>query len=341
MAYTNVTDTTYSWFCPSYKTKNTKTELNHIISSAKIAEQYGFSSILTPADSNCLDPWTISTYILQNTKNIKPIVALRTGFMEPVYACRMIATILKVYGPRLDINIVTGSAKKELLKEGGYLAHQDRYKRTSEFIHIFTNLLKGNDNLTFTGDYYYCENAHLYPEVESDSLPVVYLAGSSDNAISICEKYKLDYLFFADTLINTKNRLSKLTTVKSKTMRVNIIVRSSKEEAIKAAINNSEIKVNGKRLASLINKTTESIGQKRIAQMVMESDLHDDCLWTGGVGGQTGSVPTLVGTADEIKKSLEAYKKVGVNHFIVSSIQSIDEIKRIGKQIIQSKVSVG
>ncbi|USK44100.1 LLM class flavin-dependent oxidoreductase [Cytobacillus oceanisediminis] len=330
-------DTQYTWFCPSYKTKNTETEIDNIIESAKVAEEYGFSSILTPADSNCLDPWSISTYILQNSKTIKPIVALRTGYIEPVYASRMIATIIKIYGPRLDINIVTGSAKKELSKEGNYLVHHDRYKRTDEFLFILTNLLRGYNNLSFSGDYYNCDNAHLYPQVEFENLPRIYLAGSSDNAMRICQNYELDYLFFADTLANTKDRLSKVNSnyVKSKTMRVNIIVRDSKEEAINAAKSNRDIKVEGKRLANLINMTTESIGQKRIAEMVMESDLHDECLWTGFVGGQTGSVPTLVGTAEDIKKSLEAYKKIGVNHFIVSSIQNTEEIQNIGEKIIQ------
>lgn len=333
---TYISDTQYTWFCPSYRTKNTESEIEHIIESAKTAEKYGFSSILTPADSNCLDPWSVSTYILQNCKTIKPIVAVRTGYIEPVYASRMVSTIIKIYGPRLDLNIVTGSAKKELIKEGNYLTHKDRYKRTDEFLYIMLNLLRGNNNLSFSGDYYNCYNAHLYPQVELENIPKIYLAGSSDDAMRICQDYELDYLFFADTLANTEDRLSKINDIKSKTMRVNIIVRDSKEEAIKAARNNSDIQVGGKRLATLIKKTTESIGQKRIAELVMENEIHDNCLWTGFVGGQTGSVPTLVGTAEDINKSLESYKQIGVNHFIISSIQNTEEIKNIGNKIVQS-----
>lgn len=324
---------TFSWFCLSDRNSNI-TEIEEILSTAKTAEKSGFSSILIPTDSNCLDPWTVSTYILQNTDIIKPIIALRTGFIEPVYASRMISTIIKIYGDRLQLNIVSGSSKKELLKEGNYLTHQNRYQRTDEFIEILIGLLE-NRVINFSGKFYSCKNAQLYPPIEKSQLPTIYLAGSSHNAMNICEKFKLNYLFFADDLTSTKEKLNNgiLQDIK-KSMRVNIILRDSKEEAIRTAELTNIKTENHKKIVELIHRSTESIGQKRIAELSLESDIHDTCLWTGFVGGRTGSVPTLVGNENEIYDALIKYVNLGITHFIISSIQNEEEIRNIGGEII-------
>lgn len=330
----------FSWFCPSYGSGgNGQGELTveNVLNTASIAEKNGFGAILTPADSNCLDPWMLSAYILQHTKIIKPIIAIRTGFIEPVYTARMISTLSKLNRGRIEVNIVTGGSTIELAKEGCFLNHEERYVRSYEYMQIISNLLETGGPYSFEGTYYKVQNATMYPALNEGETPKVYIAGSSSMAKKIAKDFRATYLIWAEPVDVIREHLSYFDGMSNTRfcLRVNILVRKNRHEALDIAekrFPRSDAK--SLRLLKHINRHSDSVGQKRLSQLALSGDKHDTCLYSNSVLGKTGSVPTLIGSSQEVRESLIRYTELGITDFIISSIDNDHEIKCIGEEII-------
>ncbi|WP_197384311.1 LLM class flavin-dependent oxidoreductase [Bacillus toyonensis] len=328
----------FSWFCPSHgpgaNGHNTIYNLNDILKVVKQAEQIGIESILTPADSNCYDPWILAAFIVQNTTRIKPIVALRTGFIEPVYATRMLSTFYELSSGRIEINIVSGGSKIELLKEGNLLAHEDRYKRTNEFVQIMHSLLKStNQSYIFSGKFYEVKNATLYPSIEQE--PKIYIAGSSRSSKEIASNFNDTYLLWAEPRSNVKEHIDELHKIKGDIpvcLRINILIRDSDELAQKTAQSYGSKLTS--QMARLITKHSDSVGQKRMSELAKDIKCYDECLWTGLSIGKTGSVPTLIGSKKTVKEAIQKYINIGVNGFIFSSFTPEEDLLHL-KEIIR------
>ncbi|RJX37528.1 LLM class flavin-dependent oxidoreductase [Paenibacillus pinisoli] len=331
----------FSWFCPNYGPGSnglrSDLSLNDIIDSAIIAENMGFDAILTPADSNSYDPWMLSMQIISKTQKIRPIIALRPGFIAPVYTARMIATLQQLSGGRADFNIVTGGSTLELAKEGCRLSHEERYRRTYEYMEVISNLLKETKPYSFNGQFYNITNATLFPKIPDLIHPKFYIAGASADAVKVAKSFGDFYLMWAQPIESTKQQLLQFEQhdkVLDYSLRVNIIVRKNKQEAIEAANATIQDRSNSRRLIELVNIHSDSVGQKKMMALALEGGVHDTCLWSNISVGKTGSVPFLVGSTEEVRNSLKRYLELGFSNFILASTDTGSEIGYISEEIV-------
>lgn len=342
----------FSWLLPSFAkpSQDKSGSLDHVdfmylSSVAQTAEQHGFDSLLVPVDSGCLDPFIVSTYILQHTKRIRALIALRTGFIEPVYATRMISTLSRLSQGRIDLNIVSGSSRSELEKEGGYLDHEARYRRTREFLAVSKGLMLSPYLFSYEGEFYCVKNASLTPVLERE--PLIYVAGSSVSAKRVALEFGDVYLMFGDERYEVDKHIRKIRDLKNEQglgrslcigLRLNVVLRDTRDEAFAVIkqLQNVKGKPNPRRLR-FINMLSDSEGQKRMNALALEENsLRDECLYTGLIDGQSGGVPMLVGSPSDICDAIQRYMDLGITHFIFSTPCSDcrGEIKRFGNDVI-------
>ena len=64
--------------------------------------------------------------------------------------------------------------------------------------------------------------------------------------------------------------------------------------------------------------------------------MLDDNLYTapGRVGGGGAGTTWLVGSAEDVAKSLRKYEALGISHFVLSDTPYLQEIKRQGEQLL-------
>src|SRR5690606_7582060 len=103
----------------------------------------GFEAALTPTGSGCEDAWILTSALTQHTERLKFIVAFRPGFIAPALAAHQAGTFQRLSGGRLVINVVTGGDPVEQRAYGDRLAHDERYRRTGEFLQVFRRSLDG------------------------------------------------------------------------------------------------------------------------------------------------------------------------------------------------------
>src|SRR4051794_25803609 len=110
------------------------TSLSYLSQCAQAIDSLGYSGALLPTGQGCEDSWLVASALLQVTRQMKFLIAVRPGSMSPTLAARMAATFDRLSDGRLLINIITGGDPVELAGDGTFESHDERYVITDEFL---------------------------------------------------------------------------------------------------------------------------------------------------------------------------------------------------------------
>src|ERR1700729_4367671 len=139
--------------------------LNYLRQVAQAADELGYFGVVLPTGRSCEDSWVVASALVPLTERLRFLVAVRPGLTAPSAAARMAATLDRISNGRLLINVVTGGDPGELHGDGLFLAHDERYEVTDEFLHIWRGLLAG-ETVDYKGKHLSIEGGTLlYPPV--------------------------------------------------------------------------------------------------------------------------------------------------------------------------------
>src|SRR5919205_769179 len=181
--------------------------LAYIASIARAAEAGGFGTLLLPVGSGCLDGWGIASALIPLTQRLRFMLAVRPGFMQPAVAARQATTFDYLSGGRISINVVTGGSPDELARDGDFLDHAARYRRTREFVHVLKALFE-QDRLTFEGEFFRLQDSKIHPRPVQQPRPPFYIAGASDEGLRLAAEEADIYMLWGETLNNTRQRMA-------------------------------------------------------------------------------------------------------------------------------------
>lgn len=108
---------------------------------AVAVDNLGYAGVLIPTGRSCEDPWITAASLIDATKQLKFLVALRPGITTPALAARMAATFDRLSNGRILLNLVTGGDEQELKGDGLYEDHSTRYQTASEYVKIWREIL--------------------------------------------------------------------------------------------------------------------------------------------------------------------------------------------------------
>src|SRR5471032_189287 len=150
------------WFIPTHgdsRYLGTSTgariaDLAYFKQVAIAADTLGYEGVLLPTGRSCEDSWMVAASLVDVTKRLKFLVALRPGIITPVQSARMAATLDRLSGGRVLVNLVTGGDPDELAGDGLFLDHEARYEVSEEFVTIWRDVLQAshtNEAIDFDG----------------------------------------------------------------------------------------------------------------------------------------------------------------------------------------------
>jgi len=151
--------------CPPRKTTvDKRSYLEDVIDVAQWSEQAGYKGILVyTANAAQADPWVLAQIILQNTREVSPLVAVQPIYMHPYTVAKLIASLGSLYGRRIDLNMVAGGFKTDLAALNDDTPHDERYERLVEYTAIVMRLLASPTAISFAGRFYTVERLRLGP----------------------------------------------------------------------------------------------------------------------------------------------------------------------------------
>jgi alkanesulfonate monooxygenase len=137
------------------------------------AERGGFDNILLPSGYQLgIDSIAFAGGIAPFTSRIRLLVAVRCGEMWPPQLARQLATLDRMLGGRLTINIISSELAGQAMQSA------PRYRRCVEVMRILRALLDGK-SLSLDGEFYKIDLAPPSVATVSRRCPPMYFGGRS------------------------------------------------------------------------------------------------------------------------------------------------------------------
>ncbi len=315
---------------------------------AVAADNLGYEGVLIPTGRSCEDPWITAASLIDATKHLKFLVALRPGVTTPALAARMAATFDRLSGGRVLLNLVIGGDEQELKGDGLYEDHATRYQTAAEYTKIWREILTRShtgESFTFHGDRLKVDDAKLlYPPVQHPH-PPLWFGGSSEAAHELAAEQVDTYLTWGEPPAAVKEKIENMrarAAAKGRQLnygiRLHVIVRETNEEAWAAAsdliqyLDDDTIAVAQKKFAQM-----DSVGQQRMAALHNGDRSKLEVapnLWAG-VGLVRGGCGTaLVGDPETVAARIQEYADLGIGTFIFSGYPHLEEAYRFAELVL-------
>jgi alkanesulfonate monooxygenase len=317
------------------------TDLGYLRQIAEAADRLGYYGVLLPTGKSCEDSWIVASALLTATEKLRFLVAVRPGLQPPSVAARMTATLDRLSGGRLLINVVTGGDPVENKGDGIFLSHAERYEITREFLAIYRRLLAG-ETVTVKGKHLGIEDGQLlFPPTKAGG-PDLYFGGSSDEAIDVAAESVEKYLTWGEPPALVAEKIAKVRVAAEKRgrkvsfgIRLHVIVRETTKEAWKAAdelIQHVDQETIHK--AQAVFARMDSVGQARMA--ALHGGRRDKLevspnLWAGVGLVRGGAGTALVGDPATVAARMEEYAAIGIDTFILSGYPHLEEAYRFAE----------
>ncbi|ATO19078.1 alkanesulfonate monooxygenase, FMNH(2)-dependent [Acinetobacter sp. LoGeW2-3] len=314
---------------------------------AVAVDNLGYEGVLIPTGRSCEDPWLTAASLIDATKKLKFLVALRPGVTTPALTARMAATFDRLSGGRVLLNLVTGGDEQELKGDGVYEDHETRYKTAAEYTTIWREILKRShtgESFTFHGERLSVDDAKLlYPPIQEPH-PPLWFGGSSDAAIELATDQVDTYLTWGEPPAAVKEKIENVrakAAAKGRKLtygiRLHVIVRETNEEAWKAAeeliqyVDDATIAA-----AQAKFKTMDSVGQRRMAELHNGDRTKLEVspnLWAGVGLVRGGAGTALVGDPETVAARIQEYADLGIDTFIFSGYPHLEESIRFAELV--------
>jgi alkanesulfonate monooxygenase len=317
------------------------------------ADSLGYEGVLLPTGRSCEDSWVVAASLIDATRHLKFLVALRPGLVAPSQSARMAATLDRLSGGRLLVNLVTGGDPEELAGDGQFLGHAERYEQSAEFIRIWRDLLARShtgEPLDHDGQHLSVKGGKvLYPPINKP-YPPVFFGGSSGPAHDLAAEQVDTYLTWGELPADVEKKLQDVrerAAARGRQLtygiRLHVIVRETEDEAWRAATELlSELDEATVSAAQARFKTMDSVGQRRMAELhggqfdknnVRAGLEIAPNLWAGVGLVRGGAGTALVGSPQQVADRIKEYADIGLEHFILSGYPHLDEAHRFAELV--------
>jgi alkanesulfonate monooxygenase len=318
-------------------------DLPYLRQIAQAADSLGYFGVLLPTGRSCEDSWVVASALAPLTERLRFLVAVRPGLQSPSVAARMTATLDRISGGRLLINVVTGGDPVENKGDGIFLTHDERYAVTREFLEIYQRMLAG-ETVDHHGEHLRIEDGRLL-FLPVNGPPPLYFGGSSPAGIDVATALVDKYLTWGEP---PEDVAAKLATVRAAAaakgrkvsfgIRLHVIVRETAKRAWEAAddlianLDDATIAAAQKVFARM-----DSVGQSRMARL--HGGRRDQLeispnLWAGVGLVRGGAGTALVGDPETVAVRMKEYMALGIDTFILSGYPHLEEAYRFAELVM-------
>ncbi|AYF74921.1 LLM class flavin-dependent oxidoreductase [Nocardia yunnanensis] len=315
------------------------THADYMAEVIRSAEESGFVGGLLPSFPHTDDPWAAAAILAAETRTWRFMVAFQPGFLHPVQAARMSATLQRATGGRLVYNIISGGGGPAQLWWGDAIDHDDRYARTSEFLDVLKGVWYGDGNFQHEGRFYTVRDGGLPELLAGQPFPEIFFSGSSPAAIDAAGRHADYYLSWLEPFDALAAKFASVRAAATKppkfAVRIDVLARETEEEAW------AEIAAGWSAAPETEESAGDSVGWRRSQDFTAGADRADHRalevepnVWGGFHRLRPGPAFGLVGSYRQVADRLNELIALGVDAFILAGVPHLEEARRVGRHVL-------
>jgi alkanesulfonate monooxygenase len=313
-------------------------DLDGLVDFAQEAEDMNIESLLLGIGFHLPEPLPLVGALVRETRKLSFMLAYRPGLLPPTLFAQAVNTISWMSDKRISLNIVAGISPEEQAYFGDYAQHDERYRRTAEYLQVLHRFWRGETPITHEGEYFRLTGAKLGLPFKDGERPRIYLSGASDLAQQIAIEWGDCWLRYGDTPAGIAAAAQTvLRAGRTVGVRMHVLARETRDEALReiSAMVGHTDEQHRKNVEAFM-KTCDSEAVRKSFQLAdsAANDWLSPMLWTGAVAYRGGPALCVVGTYDEVARYLLEYKQAGVSEFILSGWPTRGEMRRFCHHVL-------
>src|SRR5262245_42262431 len=307
-------------------------------------EEGDFDKVLIGYSSSNPDGWSVAGYGAAHTERLSFLIAHRPGFVAPTLAARKAITLDHLTGGRIALHIITGGSDAEMQRDGDFLDHDSRYRRTDEYLDVVKLTWTSNEPFDYDGEFYKVNRglSDIKP-LQQPTIPL-YFGGASGPAVPVGAKHADVYAAWGEPIAAIKQRIAEVLAAAPPgrkprfSVSLRLILGPTEEQAWAKAHDYLERIValrGGVRVANQSSRPG-AVGSQRLIDFAAQQEIYDKRLWTpiAAATGAAGNSTALVGTPEQVAESLLDYYDAGVNTILVRGFRPLADAAEYGREVI-------
>jgi alkanesulfonate monooxygenase len=308
-------------------------------------EEAGFDKVLIGHGSSGPDGFSVASYISSFTDRLGFLIAHRPGFVAPTLAARKAATLDQFSNGRVSLHFITGGNDAEQQRDGDWLGHDDRYRRTDEYLDVMKLEWTSEQPFDYDGEFYKFRKATSEVKPLQQPHVPVYFGGMSGPALEVGAKHADVYMMWGEPVASIKTEMAQVSAAAAKygrkprfSVSLRPIIAATEEKAWEKAQDYLERIVRLRKGAdgALPTYRPQNAGSQRLLSLADRGEVHDKRLWTAiaAAVGATGNTTALVGTPDQVVESLLDYYDAGVSTILIRGFEPLPDSIEYGKELL-------
>src|SRR5881409_3696915 len=283
---------------------------------ARVHEDGGFDRVLVGYGSTGADGFVVAAHAAAATTHLGFLIAHRPGFVAPTLAARKAASLDHVTGGRIALHIITGGSDVEQQRDGDFLDHDARYRRTDEYLEVLRRTWTSDCPFDFDGEFYR-------------------VRGASGPALAVGARHCDVYALWGEPVAAIRRSIAEVSAAAppGRAPRFSVSVRpilgATEEKAWARARSILERIVEVRRGAATPARP-QSVGSQRLLDLAAHGEVHDKRLWTA-IAAATGAAGS---TAEQVAESLLDYHDAGASTVLIRGFDPLQDAIEFGRDLV-------
>ena len=321
---------------------------DYIVQFARAHEESGFDKALVGYTSTSADGFAVAMHAAAHTTKLGYLIAHRPGFLSPTLAARKVATIDHITKGRIALHIISGGGDAEQRRDGDFLDHDSRYRRSGEFMHLLRRVWTEDEPFDHEGEYYRVEQAWSDLKCYQQPHVPLYFGGASKAALNVAAEQCNVYAIWGEPVSEVENKISLMRQTLKETGRdpstvgfsvsLRPILGTTEPEAWDRAhaILDNVLETGQRSTIGLSTSRLQSEGSRRLLEFAGQGDVLDERLYMpiAKATGAAGNTTALVGTAEQVVESLMRYYKAGCTTILIRGFDPLNDAVEYGRELI-------
>jgi alkanesulfonate monooxygenase len=331
---------------PSVSILSGHVDIEYVRDFTRAHERSGFDRVLIGYGSTGPDALSVAGYCASVTERIGFLIAHRPGFVAPTLAARKFATLDQFTQGRIAVHIITGGSDLDEQRDGDWLDHDGRYRRTDEYLEVVRRVWTSEEPFDHEGEFYRVSGAHSDVKPLQKPYPPIYFGGASGPAVTVGARHCDVYALWGEPLAAIRERIAMVRAAANAfgrqprfSLSVRPILGATESEAWDRAhrILSRIREVGGVgALGASTPSRPQAVGSMRLLKFAQENEVYDKRLWMpiAAATGAAGNTTALVGTPEQVAESLLDYCHAGVTTLLIRGFEPYKDAIDYGRALI-------